>query len=82
MDHQALEAVMEYDAQGDLVIHIPRQLLTQHRITRIVFKLEEASPGAALDQTTPDWDGDPLLDLVGRFKADMSDGSLRHGLQF
>lgn len=78
MNHQALEAVMEYDAQGDLVIHIPRQLLTRHRVHRIVFKIEEALPGATLGQTAPSWDGDPLLDLIGRFEADTPHGSLHH----
>lgn len=74
MNQQAPEAVMEYDAQGDLVIHIPQQLLTRG-VNRIVFKIEQALPETPV---APDWDSDPVLDLVGRFTADTSDGSLRH----
>ena len=77
MNQRALEAVMEYDAQGDLVIHIPQQLLTR-RVNRIVFEIEPALPRTLVDQTAPDWDSDPLLDLVGRFTADTPDGSLHH----
>lgn len=80
MGNQNAGAIMEYDEQGDLVIRIPRHLLIRHGANRIVFAIEDVLTRTDAVQTEPDWDHDPLLDLIGRFKADVPDGSLHHDL--
>jgi hypothetical protein len=80
MGNQNAGAIMEYDERGDLVIHIPRHLLMRHDINRIVFAMKDVLKLTDTVQTEPDWDRDPLLDLIGRFEADVSDGSLQHDL--
>lgn len=78
MSIQSNIAVMEYDEQGDLVIRIPRHLAKQYDADRIAFAIEGVLHQPVAQRAEHGWDNDPLLDLIGRFEADVSDGSQHH----
>ena len=78
MSIQSNIAVMEYDEQGDLVIRIPRHLAKQHDAGRIALAIEGVLHQPVAQRVEHGWDNDPLLNLIGRFEADVSDGSQHH----
>jgi hypothetical protein len=78
MSSPSMSTLLEFDERGDLVIRIPRSRLLQNDPNRIALAIETMLARPDRVRTEADWDSDPWLDLVGRFEADVSDGSERH----
>jgi hypothetical protein len=78
MSSPSTSTLLEFDERGDLVIRIPRSRLLQNDPNRIALAIEILLARPDRVRTEADWESDPLLDLVGRFEADVSDGSWRH----
>lgn len=78
MSSPSTSTLLEFDERGDLVIRIPRSRLLQDDPNRIARAIETLLARSGQAQAEADWESDPLLDLVGRFEADVSDGSERH----
>jgi len=78
MSSPSTSTLLEFDERGDLVIRIPRSRLLQNDPNRIALAIETMLARPDRVRAEADWDSDPLLDLVGRFEADVSDGSERH----
>jgi hypothetical protein len=79
MRSPATGAIMERDEHGNLLIRIPRQLVERFEenliavaIERLLGPVEEETRGEV------EWEGDPLLTLIGRFESDATDGSIHH----
>lgn len=69
---------VEFDERGDLLVRVPRARLLHDDPRRIVQAIETALARSGPAETETAWETDALLDLVGRFEAEVTDGSLRH----
>lgn len=78
MSSPSPSTLLEFDERGDLVIRIPHSRLLQDDPNRIVLAIEALLARSDQVRAEMDWESDPLLDLVGRFEADVSDGSEFH----
>lgn len=78
MSSPGTSTLLEFDERGDLVIRIPRSRLLQDDPHRIARAIEAVLARSGQARAEADWESDPLLDLVGRFVAEVSDGSERH----
>lgn len=78
MSSPGTSTLLEFDERGDLVIRIPRSRLLQDDPNRIARAIETVLAHSGQDQVVADWEGDPWLDLIGRFVAEVSDGSEHH----
>lgn len=69
---------VEFDERGDLLVRIPRARLLQNDPQRIAQAIETVLACSNPAETNTAWESDAFLDLIGRFEADVTDGSLHH----
>jgi len=69
---------VEFDERGDLLVRIPRARLLQDDPRRIAQVIETVLTRPDPAETDTAWENDTLFALIGRFEADITDGSSRH----
>ena len=69
---------VEFDERGDLLVRIPRARLLQNDPQRIAQAIETVLARSNPAETNTTWESDAFLGLIGRFEADVTDGSLHH----